>query len=575
MRRDEAPPEPDSSAAQTIVEGPGPPVHRVAVATERTRTPASTAGRSVSATTAHTALRAEEAARTSAFGLVVAVLCAIGLLNQLFIRGVPWLWTGMTVALVVLFAVSIVTWLVARDPARYTPWVFRSFAIAALTTSIVFELYLGVFSPVPVIIALGLSFFGLGDDRGWAIFLCASAVVAYAAITAAITFGLFDDPGLFVAIGTRLPARVTMLIMVVCVQAATIWQARVSRGAMYDAVERSNEAVRLARQREAQLEEANQNLDHVLRAGAGLGGRHTGARVGSYELGDVLGRGAMGEVYAATHVVSGEPAAVKLLHLDVLEDADLVRRFLREAEVTARLSAPNVVRVLEAGALPSGAPFLAMELLTGHDLGWHLRQRQSLSPADVAVLATEVATGLEAAHAAGIVHRDLKPQNLLRYEPPPPGTPRWKILDFGVSKLRGSSGTLTAGAIVGTPGYMAPEQARGLEADHRCDVFALGAVCYRALTGRPPFHGPDTPQVLFDIVYKAPVRPRELAPAVTNDVERVLAIALAKRADDRFDSATELASAFTAACRNELSAELRQRADALLAALPWGKSVRG
>jgi serine/threonine-protein kinase len=396
----------------------------------------------------------------------------------------------------------------------------------------------------------------------------------YLTIALLVTFGVIPDLGLFVPREVGLPAKITMMVMVTCVYMVTLWQARLSRRATYEALERSNDAIRLARQREAQLEEANQNLEGALRAGAGKEGRYTGSMAGRYLLAEVVGRGAMGEVYAASHVDSGARAAVKLLHATVLHNQDLVRRFIREAEVTARLKAPNVIAVYEAGEAADGAPFIAMELLRGHDLSWHLRQRKSLPIEEVAALIRQVALGLDAAHAAGVIHRDLKPQNLLLTDPPKPGRPVWKILDFGVSKLRDSSGTLTEGAVVGTPGYMAPEQAQSRDADHRCDLFALGAVAYRALTGRPPFSGGDTPQILFEIVYRNPTRPSDLALSIPIAIEQVLAIALAKRPEDRFDAATELSAALDSAKNGALDPALERRAEALLAKHPWGRTAR-
>src|SRR5262249_26000615 len=153
----------------------------------------------------------------------------------------------------------------------------------------------------------------------------------------------------------------------------------------------------------------------------------------------------------------------------------------------------------------------------------------------VVTLVDEVARGLEAAHTRGVVHRDVKPQNLFLAERAG-GAQTWMGLDFGIARVGGSSGTLPEGHIVGTPGDMSPEQALGQSGDHRADLFALGAVVYRALTGSAPFTGDGTPQILHAIVYASPVRPRERNPEILHDIERFLAIALAKRPEDRFES---------------------------------------
>jgi serine/threonine-protein kinase len=190
----------------------------------------------------------------------------------------------------------------------------------------------------------------------------------------------------------------------------------------------------------------------------------------------------------------------------------------------------------------------------------------------VVALGDQVAKALEAARKAGIVHRDLKPQNLFLAQQNA-AAPLWKILDFGVSRLAGSSGTLTMDLIVGTPGYMSPEQAAGgKEVTHRSDVFSFGAVLYRALTGQPPFSGPDTPQILYQVVYRSPARPSQLVPGLPPDVEIVLAIALAKDPAERFASALEMADALRSASRGTLDPSFRVHAQTLLAALPWGHS---
>jgi len=181
------------------------------------------------------------------------------------------------------------------------------------------------------------------------------------------------------------------------------------------------------------------------------------------------------------------------------------------------------------------------------------------------------AIAADAARAAGIVHRDLKPHNLFHHEPPG-DAPLWKVLDFGVSKLEAHGGTLTRDHVVGTPMYMAPEQAQGKEVDHRADVYSLAAVAYRALTGRPPFSGKDTPAILYQVVHSAPVAP-ELLLKLPADVARVLALGLAKAPVDRVATAMDLATALAAAARSELSDELRGRADALLAVQPWSTSA--
>ncbi|HWO24716.1 MAG TPA: serine/threonine-protein kinase [Kofleriaceae bacterium] len=243
-----------------------------------------------------------------------------------------------------------------------------------------------------------------------------------------------------------------------------------------------------------------------------------------------------------------------------------MQRFLREAQIAARLDCPHVVRVLEVGTTGAELPFIAMERLRGADLAVRLRRHRQLGLGSAKVVAEHVALGLEAARGAGIVHRDLKPHNIFFAEDG--GVRRWKILDFGVSKT-GGSGTLTKGHVVGTPAYMAPEQARGESVDHRADVYSLAAILYRALTGHPAFTGKDVPTTLYEVVYRVPTQPSLLA-QLPADVDRVLGLGLAKRPEDRFATALELARWFAAAAEGALDPAQRRRADDVIARYPWG-----
>jgi serine/threonine-protein kinase len=280
----------------------------------------------------------------------------------------------------------------------------------------------------------------------------------------------------------------------------------------------------------------------------------------------------MGEVYRARHAERDQVAAVKLLAAHRQTQPNELRRFLREAEVVSQLRSPHVVEVYDAHDGAEGLPYIAMELLVGHDLSWHLRKQRTLSPSATVELVSHVAAALEHARERTIVHRDLKPQNLFHARVG--GDLRlWKVLDFGISSLGGVAGSLTGGRPIGTPGYMAPEQARGGHLDHRADVFALTVIAYRALTGRPAFTGEDFPRVLFNVAYAQPLRPGELV-SLPEDVDLVLAIGLAKDAADRFESALALADALLAATRGELTGRLRARAAALLARAPWGQPIR-
>jgi serine/threonine-protein kinase len=208
-----------------------------------------------------------------------------------------------------------------------------------------------------------------------------------------------------------------------------------------------------------------------------------------------------------------------------------------------------------------------MERLDGADLAALLQQRRQLPLDEVCRLVDEVAAGLEIARHAGVVHRDIKPHNVFHADQPGGGAV-WKILDFGVSKLDDGTGTLTEGVVLGTPAYMAPEQARGDLVDHRADVYGLGAVAYRALTGRAPFRSGDVAEAIHRLVATMPPRPSSLAP-IDAGVEAVLALALCKQPSARFFTALELADALRAAVSGALDPAIARRADDVLALQPW------
>jgi serine/threonine-protein kinase len=519
-------------------------------------------------------LRREEAARARAFAGSLAVLAGIVAAGEL---GTDDGWGARAVTLLAMVALAVVatdTWRRTNDPLQYTRAVAARLAGVTCLAAATLTYRLGVFSPAPMLTTLGVAFFGLGEDKRVAYAFTGASGFAYVALAWLVSAGTLDDPGLVAARDVGAAARVAIVALVAIGLGSALWHARLARKTTLEAIQRSNEWFREARQREAQLEEANRDLDMLLKMAPGEAAPYSGVRAGAYVLHERIGRGAMGEVYSAKHTESGSMAAVKLLQPSMQENSVLMERFHREGDAAAKLRAPNVVQVYEIGNLEDGAPYLAMELLRGHDLGWHLRRRGQLSIDEVLFLVDQVASGLEAARGAGVVHRDLKPQNLFLAQQMN-ASPVWKILDFGVSRLADSGGTLTKDVIVGTPGYMSPEQAAGTTATHQSDLFSFGAVVYRALTGSPPFLGEDTPQTLYQVVYKNPPRPSALVPGLPPDVDLVLAIAFAKAPTDRFDSAREMAAAMQAAARHALDPQLRLHARTLLAALPWGTDTRG
>ena len=420
--------------------------------------------------------------------------------------------------------------------------------------------HLGVMSPTVMGLIFGIYYFGLSDQtyEGWVNYLVSS--IGFGLLTGLTVTGVTPaDRAVFAPVTTDPTAIVPMAIIVELMLLVTFSLARLSRRATIDAMVKLEQARRQIQERDVLLDEAAADL-HVA---VGRRGRYTGTVLAGWTLDEVIGRGAMGEVYRGHR--QSEQAAVKVLHAFYASSADHVERFLREAQVSIALESPHIVEVHEHGKTPDGCPFFLMELLEGHDLAWHLRQRRRFAMKDTLVLIDEIARALSIARDSGVVHRDVKPKNVFLDER---SKPVWKVLDFGVSKLRESSGTLTQDNIVGTPAYMAPEQAKQTAVDHRADVFALGAIAYRVITGRPAFYGDQPMTIMFRVTKYQPHRPSAIV-RLPEDVDLILALALAKDRDRRLSSAATFAAALRDAARNELDDRFRDDARALLAEQPW------
>ncbi len=512
----------------------------------------------------------EEIGRTRIFvryamGLAIAVAVASPLAGGDAL-GKEVLYFGLTII------VAVTAWLgwLLREDDGYTIGRVLVAAYGCMIGAFCGIWFFGVYSPAPIILPFGLYFFSAGQSTRATLAVFLSVAATYFIMCTLAWSGITLDHGVIRGDALTPADRGIVVLLVEATLLATFLTSSNARTATIRALELHDKAIRGIAQREALLEEARQDLQAALRAG-GLG-RFTDSTLGNYRIGKLIGRGAMGEVYEATHISNGTTAAVKLLQAHVLADPELVRRFLREAKIAASLDVANVVRVLEIGGPDAAFPYLAMERLNGEDLADHLRRHRRLALPKVVQLVRDVGRGLEAARTAGIVHRDLKPRNIFLAEVPSPvASPRriWKILDFGVSKLMNGEGTQTKDQIVGTPSYMAPEQASGGEVNHRTDLYALGVIAYRALTGRPAFTGDHTAETLYQVVYQMPPRPSEVA-RLPADVDLVLAIAMAKRSPERFASAAELADALQAASRGALDPELRVRGERLAIKQPWG-----
>ncbi len=521
---------------------------------------------SASATTASPieAMRFDELERTRIFLKVIFAVCVGGIIVALTAQGDP---VARNVVLVGTGGALVgIGWmlLVTRNAATWDNKKFLFPALAIVFGSMAGVYYWGTASPVAAMLVYGIYFFSLSSNVRLTTSIYLLIAITHGALGLGIVSGVLEDRGLVNMGGLRTLDQISIVCIIEFLYFITFFTARVSQRVTLDAMTKLDQAARTVAQRDALLAEARAELDRALKVGGP--GRFSEQVIGGFRLGILIGRGGMGEVYEAHGVTDHREAAVKLLHPGTLADPTHVQRFIREAQIASQLDCANVVRVLEVGTTAGEVPFLAMERLRGHDLAHQLRRHRKLQLPQVRAFVEQVALGLEAARLAGIVHRDLKPHNVFLAELA--GARQWKILDFGVSKSN-SSGTLTKGHIIGTPAYMAPEQARGEDVDHRADVYSLAAILYRSVTGHPAFTGKDVPSMLYDVVYRVPTQPSILA-TVPADIDRVLAIGLAKSPADRFATAIELARWFAASIEGQLDPEQRKRADDVIAKYPWG-----
>jgi serine/threonine-protein kinase len=268
---------------------------------------------------------------------------------------------------------------------------------------------------------------------------------------------------------------------------------------------------------------------------------------GKYRPTAVIAEGGMGTVYEAEHLPSGRLVAIKALDPAYAGDPDVVRRFRREARSVRSIGHPNICAIHEVGRLDDGGPYLVMERLRGETLADRIEREGALPLADALGVARQVLGALGAAHDKGVVHRDVKPDNIFLVAEGRGPSPAIKLLDFGLSKAEGDDGRLSYdGAIVGTPLYMAPEQALGEAVDLRADLWAVGVVLYESLTGRCPFIAFNYGALLRLVASEEPRLVRALRPSLPEAVERLVCKALAKRPADRFQSAREFRSAIAA-----------------------------
>ncbi len=284
---------------------------------------------------------------------------------------------------------------------------------------------------------------------------------------------------------------------------------------------------------------------------------HRGIEVGAilagrYRVERVLGQGGMGLVVQAMHLQLHQPVAMKFLLPEVLENPQVVQRFLREAQAAVRLRSEHVARVTDVGSLESGAPYMVLEYLEGADLS--IFPRSQLTVGGIIDLVLQACEALAEAHSLGIVHRDIKPANFFITRRTD-GTLLLKVLDFGISKVATTNGQLTATqTVMGTPAYMSPEQMRSSrDVDHRSDIWSLGVVLYELLQGAPPFGGDTFSSMVLKVVTDPLPR---MTVRLPGDLDAVIYRCLEKDPARRFQNIAELAHAIAKYAQSETQAAI-------------------
>lgn len=282
-----------------------------------------------------------------------------------------------------------------------------------------------------------------------------------------------------------------------------------------------------------------------------------------YRLDELVGRGGMAFVYRATHTLIGKRIAVKVLRPELHRDADVVTRFLREAQVVSSIKHPNVIDISDFGEAPGGEAFYIMEFLRGRTLAQRIDEVPGgpLAAEDALGVALQICQGLSAAHEQGVVHRDLKPENVFLCEPTKKKQtePTVKLLDFGIA--RAGQRITVAGAVLGTPEYMSPEQAQGRDVDHRADLYSLGVILFEMLTGLVPFRSDDVAITLQSHIHASPPLLDIVDPALSylRLTQDLLSSMLAKSPEQRPNSATEVAERLAESMNADLGSETAER----------------
>ncbi len=280
-----------------------------------------------------------------------------------------------------------------------------------------------------------------------------------------------------------------------------------------------------------------------------------------YHLTARIGEGGMCTVYRGTHVLTRKLWAVKILHAELAAQRRAVKRFQKEAQAASRIDHANVIQVTDFGTSEEGYVYLVMEYLEGSTLKRAIQTDGPFSLERTVHIVRQIGDALDAAHAQNVIHRDLKPENIMLLPTDEAERERVKVLDFGIAKVQEDttdSAPLTAqNMVMGTPQYMSPEQAKGLELDARSDIYSLGIITYEMLTGKTPFHGGPSKVILSKHANEIPPSPRRLRPDLSAHVERVIMRALEKSPLRRQQSGSEFARELELAVR--LAATMTKR----------------
>ncbi len=269
-----------------------------------------------------------------------------------------------------------------------------------------------------------------------------------------------------------------------------------------------------------------------------------------YRIAKLIGEGGMGAVFEGENTLIHRRVAIKVLHASATGNETVLKRFEREAQAAGRIGSDHILEVLDLGSLQNGDRYMVMEYLEGETLAERIERLGRMTPEQLSPIIRQALIGLKAAHSAGIIHRDLKPENIFILREKAGRTDFVKIIDFGISKfnvLGGDMGMTRTGAVMGTPYYMSPEQAKGsLDIDHRSDLYAIGVIMYEALTGAVPYNGNTFNELMFKIVLSDPPPLEQAVPGLDGGYAAIVKRAMARESAHRFDNAEELIKALDA-----------------------------